>query len=113
MNREAERKRLVELMSDFYYEIESITREDIENIADKLLDNGIVVPPVKVGQTVFIITEVSKTIQEVKVIGVWQSEYKYSIITEVGTIHTNSIGKTVFLSREEAEKMLKGEGEGK
>ena len=102
MNREAERKRLVELLGDYLYS---------EQIADHLLDNGIIVPPVKVGQTVYIITEVSKTIIEVAVIGVWQCALNIALITEVGTIHQNSIGKTVFTSREDAEKALEGSGE--
>jgi hypothetical protein len=86
---------------------EGIAHHTILKLADHLLDNGIVVPPVKVGQTVYIITEVSKTIIEVAVIGVWQCASNTAIITEVGTIHQNSIGKTVFTSREEALAKLK------
>ena len=70
----------------------------------------IILPPCKVGQTVYIITEVSKTIWEGTVIGIWQCASNTAIITEIGTIHNDSLGKTVFLTREEAEKMLKGEG---
>lgn len=123
MNRESERKRLVELCENVVMSCKSSLCADCEHnkvdyphcmsehFADHLLANGIVVPPVKVGQKVYIITEVSKTITEVAVIGVWQCASNTAIITEVGTIHQNSIGKTVFLTREEAEKMLKGEGE--
>ena len=107
-----ERQRLVELIKDGHsLYIQKISGKTMyEEIADHLLDNGVIVPPVKMGQTVYIITEVSKTIIEVAVIGVWQCASNTAIITEVGTIHQNSIGKTVFLTREEAEKMLEGEG---
>lgn len=122
MNRESERKRLVELLKhecdvDGRYDGEGNCpgckyngMEDcsLQELADHLLNNGIVVPPCKVGQTVYIITEVSKTIWEGTVIGIWQCASNTAIITEIGTIHNDSLGKTVFLTREEAEKMLKG-----
>ena len=111
VNREAERKRLVELTNNFLKEElgMNIHTDILEKHADHLLDNGIVVPPVKVGQTVYIITQVSKTIRETKVIGIWNGEHEYSIITRIGTIHRNAIGETVFTSREDAVKALKGE----
>lgn len=113
MNREAERKRLVELTRKHLKEElgMNIHTDILEKYADHLLDNGIIIPPVKVGQTVYIITEVSKTIIEVAVIGVWQCASNTAIITEVGTIHQNSIGTTVFTSREDAQKALEGSGD--
>lgn len=108
MDRESERKRLVELIKDSLNKHIGKSCLLAENIASDLLANGIVVPPCKVGQTVYIITEVSKTIWEGTVIGIWQCASNTAIITEIGTIHNDSLGKTVFLTREEAEKMLKG-----
>lgn len=111
MNRESERKMLVELIKDSLNKHIGKSCLLAENIASDLLDNGIVVPPVKVGQTVYIITEISKSIVVTEVIGVWQCTDTTTIITNCGTIHTDSIGKTVFTSREDAEKALGGDGE--
>lgn len=57
MNRESERKRLVELIKDSLNKHIGKSCLLAENIASDLLDNGIVVPLVKVGQTVYIIFE--------------------------------------------------------
>ena len=60
MNREAERKRLVEL---FYKANERFTDDDmteekaVETFVDFLLDNDIVVPPVKVGDKVYVVSQ--------------------------------------------------------
>ncbi len=76
---------------------------------------NVIVPPCKVGDTVYIVDETSNEetgIDEVKVTeicynGVFvyfdidKDTYKYSV---------GQIGKTVFLTKEEAEKALKGCG---
>ena len=113
MNRESERKRLVELIENFFEkEIgASFVKGFLDKFADNILDDGWMRPPVKVGQKVYIITEISKTITEVAVIGVWQCVSSTSIITEVGTIHQDSFGNAVFTSREDALKALEGSGE--
>lgn len=68
--------------------------------------------PCKVGNTVYIITTISKSIITAKVIGIWACEDGDAVLTESGGIHQNSWGKTVFLTREEAEAALKeSEGE--
>jgi hypothetical protein len=121
--RESERKRLVELVecatreyteySAEMFVMGNYGMESMEDyIADYLLKRGIVVPPVKVGQTVYIVAQISQIIVETKVTGVWTSGDRYNIITDQGVILVNAIGKTVFTSREDAEKALKGD-EGK
>ena len=87
----------------------------VSYIADHLLENGVIVPPVKVGQTVYYIrggyyrkvnlevcpitvTEISK--KEVK------GKLQWAFIANGTRYVFGSIGKTVFLSREEAEKAL-------
>ena len=112
--RESERKRLVELLCGFYKEYAGghyvfyLTDDEAEEVADHLLDNGIVVPPVKVGQTVYIVAQISQIIVETKVIGVWTYGDRCNIITDQGIILMNAIGKTAFTSREDALKALEG-----
>ena len=109
MNREAERKRLVELLGDYLYS---------EQIADHLLDNGIVVPPVKVGQKLYLISDGLYWEAEVIRVVIRQGEGVDPCIVFVrlkdGNIKAildiyNDIGKTVFTSREDAEKALEGD----
>lgn len=124
VNRETERKRLVELISQFERVCsdsctgleKSCTQCVLEQKADYILDNGIVVPPVEVGQILYVIE--AGLIFEAKV-----KEYKYCsnsangihwhiIFEELFAISEAHIGKTVFTSREKAERALKG-AEGK
>lgn len=83
------------------------------DLADYLLANGAVVSPCKVGQILYVI-EAGK-INEAKV-----KEYKYCsnsnngihwhiIFEELFVMSEAHIGKTVFLTREDAERALKGE----
>lgn len=75
-----------------------------ENLVNDLLANGVIVPPCKVGTKVWFI----------KKDRVPDDEYRMSFHSEwvIGEVHfqlsmINQFGKTVFLSREEAEKVLK------
>ena len=131
MNREAERKRLVELLramednatitcprysdgatlmtcNGCQYDMEDGSCDYAGREADHLLDNGAIVPPVKVGQTVYIVSEVSRKIVEAKAIGVWLYDDICNVITNQGVLHQNAIGETVFLTREDALKALEG-----
>lgn len=89
-----------------------------ECIADYLLANGVIPIPCKVGDTVYAFCEMLGVILEYKVVGIGITEvatqyeaYAYSIEDDVLIdnidYETDDIGKTVFLSREEAEKELK------
>lgn len=117
-----QKERLVELCDNVITSCKSSLCEDCEHnnvdypncmsvhFADKILADGWMRPPVKVGNKVYIVAEVSRKVVEATVIGFWMYEDNVSIITDYGTIHHNSIGKTVFTSREEAEKALGKEG---
>lgn len=91
-----------------------------EIIADHLLAGGVIVPPCKVGQTVYVLTSDSLT-------GIEKSRVKRMVIKELqdGTtikiivpcvlddwgkavreFYPEDFGKTVFLTCEEAEKAL-------
>lgn len=97
-----------------------------ENITDDLLANGVILPPCKVGDIVYTahwhwgtyikgdimpyqITNITIT-QNKK--GVWTKKYRAMEVQNGKTIdwqvnfEFDAIGKTVFLTREEAEKAL-------
>ena len=87
-------------------------------IADHLIANGVIVPPCKVDDIVYMVTPGGK-IHEKKVLGsasvvglnlrdeIWM---KHSFTCESALVfNEDDIGKTVFLTREEAEQTLKGE----
>lgn len=101
-----------------------------EYITKYLLENGVIVPPCKVGDTVWIrwgFTNQPKKIYPVKVYALRYDTKKNNMrlcveanfeITDyggrfnhhyIGTFPWDSVGKTVFLTREEAEQALKGE----
>lgn len=85
-------------------------------IADHLLANGVIVPPCKVGDTVYKI-EGDGIIRELKAIScsclvsdsvrsmtIHCSNYREAVIS----FTWSDFGKTVFLTREDAEQALKG-----
>ena len=77
-----------------------------EVIADHLLANGIIVPPCKVGQTVHCIRYDKARKPFVKPLVVLSiTMYGKGGIT-VFTSKEDTLGKTAFLTREEAEKAL-------
>lgn len=102
MTNDKQRERLVELLS------EDIDMNLAYYVADNLLANGIIVPPCKVGDKIYIVAEVSGKIIECSVIGAWMCEGNCTVITDCGTIYNLSYGETVFLTKEEAEKALGG-----
>ena len=137
MNREAERQRLVELAAECERKFlnheacktctgleKSCYMCKLELFADHLLDNGVIVPPVKVGDKFY---KVERWCTEG---GYWEKpRYAYSSTCEdcceecdgedtiIGYTFNSpkqilslerQFGKYVFLTREEAEKMLKG-----
>lgn len=87
-------------------------------IADHLIENGVIVPPCEVGDIVYMVTPGGR-IHEKEVLGsasvvglnlrdeIWM---KHSFTCESALVfNEDDIGKTVFLTREEAERALKGE----
>lgn len=109
------RDRLIELMGKQFAELvkdgDWNFNDMVCNVADKLITNGVILPPVRVGQTVwfvrgskrerFIETDIEKIV--LKQGGLYM---KLSCNAMYET-SCNSIGKTVFLTKEEAEKALK------
>lgn len=100
-----DRERLVELIngkthtmkfqnSDHWFDFQ----QKCEELADYLLANGVIVLPCKVGDTVY----------QTDGIRIYESKIK-SIIYDTNNFafDETAIGKSVFLTREEAEKALK------
>lgn len=84
-----------------------------ENIADYLLANGVVVMPCKYGDTLYDIGEFiadydSPEIYEIKAnfITVWEYDGRVRFTIDGMDYMYEDFGKTVFLTKEEAEKAL-------
>ena len=103
------RDRLIELLGDYLYS---------EQIADYLLANGVIVPPVKVGDKTFLLLEKTSggyDIVESECVKIYENAFNrvYSMAidcVEIGNtleFHLNDFGESVFLTKEEAEKALK------
>lgn len=107
-----ERERLIDLLHGSLEIAGPVVDATLNHIADYLLDNGVIVPPCKVGDTVY--TPIYDSVTNERYIG------DVETISEVGTkgfficennyyeyFEYSEIGKTVFLTREEAEKELR------
>lgn len=129
----SERERLIKLLEDAFFEALSQCKgEDCDKkacvfLADHLLENGVIVPPVKVGDIVYIKGEaleisfihIEKEIyyciqfdcEECCACPFYEDEVSWEGEHDCRTngyleFTANDIGKTVFLTREEAEKAL-------
>lgn len=78
---------------------------DSEELADYLLANGVIVLPCKVGDMVYVVCPV-QGITEQKVKRFQLGSYGLMFATGKGVRPVDDFGKTVFLTREEAEKAL-------
>lgn len=92
-------------------------------LADHLLANGVILPPCKVGDTLYYCIDLGDIVHgqvlEIKVLSMEMQEkmrfyaktvkhYRYNYTR----FDSTDIGKTVFFTREEAEQALKGEHNG-
>lgn len=96
--------RLIELLEDTLHEWECDAQpETISQIAEHLLENGVIVPPCKVGDTVFQVGTDRK---------IYQSTISKLIYDTDGiAFDERAIGKSIFLTKAEAEQALKGGSE--
>lgn len=103
------RDRLIKLITDSLLFHISKSCKLAENIADDLLAEGVIVPPCKVGDVVWFIRngKIIETTVDKIVLKHRGLHLKLSCNSMYET-SCNSIGKTVFLSREKAEAALKG-----
>ena len=109
------KERLIKLLYHKIFPL-SFGRNCIEYFADSLLESGVIVPPCKVGDKVYKISRNKVKECEVVFIGISADE-KCSYFNFVenyadGTFYRSYsmvfdvIGKTIFLTKEEAEKAL-------
>ncbi len=97
------RDRLIELIKDIVHPYFA------EDIADHLLANGVIVPPCKVGDWVYILRNGELHRNHICQMHIAQT-YAQTFFSCYGEkFGVEQIGKTVFLTREEAERALKGE----
>ena len=113
-----ERERLIELVKQSLIKHIDKTCKLAENITEDLLANGVIVPPCMVGDMVYRIGEGNAIIKALvsdwkkESDGDWLFRAFYSVNGSASTIlfSDRNIGKTVFLTREEAEKALEERG---
>ena len=110
------RDRLIELLDIVIQPGE----KTLGDIADYFLENGVIVPPCKVGDKVYVVdyTRLGNMIFECEIEEI--SHFSYGTyyylnwglhIPRFKACQENSFGKTVFLTKEEAEQALKGGAE--
>ena len=132
-----ERERLIEILTKGQPPFNPLNDVCIEKLADYLLANGVIVPPCKVGQTVYvdpktwrsaylwinyphifikdkhyIVADVVAIVKTRKQTLIKLGTYNQTTYTrEYERYPISAIGKTVFLTKEEAEQALKGGAE--
>ena len=113
------RDRLIELLNvDMSGYDGKVHGDYTENLADHLLAEGVIVPPVELGSRHKIYYPVKGTtiVYETKVYGIGVDEDGDIVINPTEypekVIEMRGVGKTVFLTREEAEKALVERSEG-
>ena len=109
------REKLVEILYDLFHNTNFPT---MERIADHLIENGAIVLPCKVGDTVYTIFE--RKIEALEIVCSSRKENNPDDVYEhydarndflIMPFSDCHIGKTVFLTKEEAEQKLKGGNE--
>lgn len=97
---------------------------DAERYADRFLANGVIVPPCKVGDTVYWLNFYNHLrlyrdkYYEAEVVRIVVTRFGVSCVIRVRGEHATyeipdvEFGKNVFLTREDAEQALKGENDG-
>lgn len=109
------KKKLVEILIAKDVVKDSNAYDHAESLADYLLENGVIVPPCKVGDVLYDIYETTSDgeyIYERKVREInirLDKRNKPWLIIDGYYFAFEDFGKNVFLSREEAEAALKGE----
>jgi hypothetical protein len=105
------RDRLVELLNKtFDAQYTKSVLITAEHTADHLIENGVVVPPCKVGQRVYAINlngELRTHLQSDRITQIKINRGGYHFKCWWGYFHLSDIGKTVFLTKSEAEQKLK------
>ena len=94
-------ERLTELIGDEPNYVDCITAA-----AEYLIENGVIVPPCKIGDTVYYPSFYETAIIEGRILRIVVDDKGISLLTEYKALDANDFGKSVFFTREEAEKAL-------
>ena len=107
------RDRLIELiktgMDKHESTIENYVHPASKFVADYLLENGVIVPPCKVGEDIYNVLPYG--VFKGRIFTEKVKGFAISIITDKSLFPIRMIGDNVFLTREEAEQALKGGAE--
>ena len=101
----SERERLIKWLGCKYNCVDR--NKCLEEQADYLLENDVIVPPVKFDDTIYMIVEKRAKITREYFRFIKKTKLTFSNLERV----LKYWGKTVFLTKEEAEKALKGGAE--
>lgn len=107
-----ERERLIEILRQGYNKKLNLLEFEKEILADWLLENGVVLLPAKFGDTVYIIPKYNGNPycgiveDKVQMIGLTSKSIHIKTRNYKDFNKTYILGKTAFLSREDAEKAL-------
>lgn len=80
-----------------------------EAVAGYLISKGVIIPPCKIGDTVYRIAKNRETWEVLPrevICMTYRLDYFGSVVWEIFTTTNGILGKTVFLTREEAEAAL-------
>ena len=103
-----DRDRLIELLMKVDYALDTNGRkasDSAEFVADYLLANGVIVPPVEVGDVVWYVDDFTEEIEECKVYGFNVVNGKLSLLVDNG--ECKFITRKWHNTKEEAEQKLK------
>jgi hypothetical protein len=114
----SDRDRLIALINDCRY-MDGYGMELVEKQADHLLSNGVIVPPCNVGDKIYFVVEhdCKYFLDEGEVGSIYKDEGGIWVSARCGSgLHYRhkeiDFGKTVFLTKEEAEQALKEREQG-
>ena len=105
-----DRDRLIELIDKVLVKYDRGCLPFVMNeIADYLLANGVIVPPCKVGDAVYIIGKFTGQFMVNKVVAInYGGSGLFLLLDSYAVVAVaEQLGKTVFLTKEEAEEKLK------
>ena len=108
-----DRERLIELLNEAQLNCDdNYGMTNTTQMADYLLENGVIVPPVKVGDIVYIIDlddydEYTELVTDTEVFAIGDGCFYVEQGSVCLTYSYSDIGESIFFTREEAEKALK------
>ena len=104
----SDKDRLIKLLHDFCFDGASC-----EDIAEFLSDNGVIVPPCDINDPVYFVGKYTRQIVKAYVTGIQKTQHDMFIFVDSGCFSSvnQQLGKSVFLTKEEAQKALEKENQ--